>query len=157
MGESAFKIRAPRIGHQQRRILQALYDHACEHTVDWISRTDLLWRLDIHTHSEEVSFSRAISRLYSHHDGWDELSPYVQRGSEFDFEQACIEAERKLTEEDWGILSYRLRDDRRNYYRITELGIETVDNLSKRSRRKPRTKPAKPGPGAPRRHGGKDQ
>lgn len=147
MGEPAFKIRAPRIGHQQRRILKALYDHACEHTVDWISRTDLLWRLNIQSHSEEVSFSRAIKRLYSPRDGWDELPHYVQRGSEFDFEQACIEAERKLTEEDWDILFFRRRDGRRNYYRITELGIETVDNLSKRNRRKPRTKTAKPCPG----------
>ncbi len=157
MGEPALKIRAPRIGHQQRRILQALYDHAYKHTVDWISRTDLLWRLDIHTHSEEVSFSRAIKRLYSPQDDWDELPPYVQRGSEFDFEQACIEAERNLTEEDWDILFNRRRDDRRNYYRITELGIETLDNLSKRSRRKPRTKPVKPGPGAPRLHGWRDK
>jgi len=151
MGEPAFKFRAPRIGHQQRRILEALYDHACAHTVDWMSRTDLLWRLGIQTHSQEVSFSRAIKRLYNPRNGWDELPPYVQRGSEFDFEQACIEAERKLTEEDLDILFCRRRDDRRNYYRITELGIETVDNLCQRTRRKARRTPAKPGPGAPRR------
>ena len=152
MGESAGTPRAPRIGHQQRRILKALYDHACAHTVDWISRTELLWRLDIHTHSEEVSFSRALKRLYSPQNGWDDLPPYVQQGSEFDFEQACIEAERKLTEEDLDILFYRRRDDRRNYYRITELGIQTVDTLSRRTRRKARPRPARPRSDGPRRN-----
>ena len=150
------KQRAPRIGHQQRRILQALYDHACKNTVDWISRTDLLWQLEIYSHSGEVSFSRAIKRLYEPRDGWNQLPPYVERGSEFDCEQAYIEAERKLTEDDWDLLFNRRRDERRKYYRITEIGIETVDNFSTRSRRKPRSKPARPGPGAPRRHGDSD-
>ena len=129
--------KTPRIGHLQRRILQALYDHAYRNSVDWVSRTELLMDLDLCSPSGEASFSRAITRLNDPSNYWGSFPPYIEIGYEHDYESAFIRAERELTEEDRERL-YRLKvDGRCRYYRITNHGVERFDSLSIRSRRQP--------------------
>ncbi|NNK13283.1 MAG: hypothetical protein HKP52_03510 [Desulfofustis sp.] len=129
--------KTPRIGHLQRRILQALYDHAYRNNVDWVSRSELLVDLDINNPSGQASFSRAITRLNYPSNCWGSFPPYIEIGHEQDYESAFIRAEQELTEDDRERL-YRLEvDGRRRYYRITNHGIERFDSLSVSSRRKP--------------------
>lgn len=129
--------KAPRIGHLQRRILQALYDCAYRNSVEWVSRTELLMDLDLYSTSGETSFSRAIKRLNNPSNDWDNFPPYIEIGCEHDYESAFIKAERKLTEEDRERLYHLKVDGRRRYYRITNHGVERFDNLSLPSRRRP--------------------
>lgn len=140
--------RQPRIGHNQRQILAALYDYRVRYPGQWVPR----YRLTRDLKMGETPFSRAMRRLIEPHDGGNGFAPLVEMTypsivyKEYQGNVIPLPDNATMGDALFAIeFAWDGKDGRRHFYRITDLGVERLASLITRNRPKSRTKPANPG------------
>ena len=141
--------RQPRISHNQRQILDTLYDYRESYPGQWVPS----YRITYDLRMGEAHFSRAIKRLLEPHDRFNSFDPFVEMTSPSivyrEHEGNVIPLPDNATMSDalFAIeFAWDGSDGRRRFYRITDFGVECLERLTIGNRFKPRAKKlAKPG------------
>ncbi len=135
----------PRIGHNQRQILTALYDYSERYPGQWVPRYRLINDLKM----DETSFSRSIQRLVEPHSGNDfnllvEMTHPSIAYREFQGGVIPLPDNATMSDALFAMkFAWEGSDVRRHFYRITDSGVERLGSLTTRNCRKPCTKPPK--------------
>jgi hypothetical protein len=140
--DGATMIRRQRIGHNQRQILTTLYAYRERYPGQWVPR----YRLNNDLKMGETPFSRAIKRLVEPHYGGNGFSPLVEMTYPSvvyrEYQGNVIPLPDNATMSD-ALFAMKFAwdgsDSRSHFYRITDLGVERLNCLSRWNRPKPRT------------------
>lgn len=132
-----------KIGHNQRQILTVLYDYRERYPDKWVPYYRLINDLKM----AETVFSRAIQPLVETHSNGNNFNPLVEMTHPSiayrEFQGSVVPLPDNATMSDaLSAMKYTWEssDARSHFYRITDLGVERLDNLTSGKRRKRFTK-----------------
>ena len=131
------------IGHNQRQILTALYDYSKRYPDQWVPHYRLINELEM----AEATFNRAIQRLVNSQSSGSDFSPLVEMTHPLiayrEFQGSVIPLPDNATMSDalYAVkFAWEGSDVGRHLYRITDLGVQRLDSLTSRDRRRPPAK-----------------
>ena len=129
-----------RIGHNQRQILTVLFDYSKRYPEQWVPHYRLIDDLKM----AETTFSRALQGLVEPQSESSDFNPLVEMTHPSiayrEFQGGVIPLPDHATMSD-AIFAMKFAWEgntvRRNFYRITDLGVERLASLTSRTRPKP--------------------